>query len=111
MEDLEKAMMAHHSAGIITVEAEDFVVNSPNNTVIGHRDVIGLMEQVLHYREVHEHIIFVAEKPEVTVGMGYDDGFKEGAGAGKQVMRPFSDFCQKSCGAEQPNPTVVSLKS
>ncbi len=40
---LGKAMMAHDVAGVRTVWAEDFVVNSPSNTVIGREDVIGVM--------------------------------------------------------------------
>jgi len=41
---LGKAMMAHDAAGVRTVWAKDFVVNSPNNTVIGREDVIAVME-------------------------------------------------------------------
>jgi len=94
---LGKAMMAHDAAGVRTVWAEDFVVNSPNNTVIGREDVISVMEQdFLDYRDFHKHITFVGEKPEVTVVMGYDTMIPiKGPGAGKQVMRPFTDIWAK----------------
>jgi hypothetical protein len=91
---LGKAMMAHDAAGVRTVWAEDFVVNSPNNAVIGREDVIGVMGQdFLDYRDFHKHITFVGEKPEVTVVMGYDTMIPlKGPGAGQQVMRPFTDI-------------------
>ena len=94
---LGKAMMAHDAAGVRTVWAEDFVVNSPSNKVIGREDVIGVMEQdFLDYRDFHKHITFVGEKPEVTVVMGYDTMIpKKGPGAGKQVIRPFTDIWAK----------------
>lgn len=94
---LGTAMMAHDAAGVRTVWAEDFVVNSPNNTVIGREDVISVMEQdFLDYRDFHKHITFVGEKPEVTVVMGYDTMIPiKGPGAGKQVMRPFTDIWAK----------------
>ena len=98
---LGKAMMAHDAAGVRTVWAEDFVVNSPNNTVIGREDVIAVMEQdFLNYRDFHKHITFVGEKPEVTVVMGYDTMIPlKGPGAGKQVMRPFTDvWAKRSAG-------------
>lgn len=94
---LGKAMMAHDAAGVRTVWAKDFVVNSPNNTVIGREDVIGAMEQdFLDYRDFQKHITFVGEKPEVTVIMGYDTMIPlKGPGAGKQVTRPFTDIWAK----------------
>ncbi|AUW59710.1 hypothetical protein C1T17_18095 [Sphingobium sp. SCG-1] len=94
---LGKAMMAHDAAGVRTVWAEDFVVNSPNNTVIGREDVIGVMEQdFLDYRDFQKHVTFVGEKPEVTVIMGYDTMIPlKGPGAGKQVTRPFTDIWAK----------------
>lgn len=94
---LGKAMMAHDAAGVRTVWAEDFVVNSPNNTVIGREDVIRVMEQdFLDYRDFHKHITFVGEKPDVTVIMGYDTMIPiKGPGAGKQVVRPFTDIWAK----------------
>jgi ketosteroid isomerase-like protein len=98
---LGKAMMAHDAAGVRTVWAEDFVVNSPNNTVIGREDVIAVMEHdFLDYRDFHKHITFVGEKPEVTVIMGYDTMVPlKGPGAGKQVMRPFTDvWAKRSAG-------------
>lgn len=98
---LGKAMMAHDAAGVRAVWAEDFIVNSPNNTVIGREDVIAVMEQdFLDYRDFHKHISFVGEKPEVTVVMGYDTMIPlKGPGAGKQVMRPFTDvWAKRSAG-------------
>ena len=94
---LGKAMAAHDASGVRTVWADDFVVNSPSNRVIGREDVIGAMEQdFLDYRDFHKHITFVGEKPEVTVVMGYDTMIpKKGPGAGKQVMRPFTDIWAK----------------
>ncbi|MEC3950155.1 nuclear transport factor 2 family protein [Sphingobium sp. HWE2-09] len=94
---LGKAMMAHDATGVRAVWAEDFVVNSPNNTVIGREEVIRVMEQdFLDYRDFHKHISFVGEKPEVTVIMGYDTMIPlKGPGAGKQVMRPFTDIWAK----------------
>ncbi len=41
---LGKAMMAHDADGVRTVCAEDFVVNSPNDTVLRREDVIAVME-------------------------------------------------------------------
>lgn len=90
---LGKAMMAHDADGVRSIWAEDFVVNAPNNTVLGREDVIAAMEQdFLDYRDFHKHITFVGQKPEVTVVMGFDTMIPvKGPGAGKQVMRPFTD--------------------
>ena len=94
---LGKAMMAHDAAGVRTVWAEDFVVNSPNNEVLRRENVIAAMEhEFLNYRDFHKHITFVGEKPEVTVVMGYDTMVPlKGPGAGKQIMRPFTDVWAK----------------
>lgn len=94
---LGKAMMAHDADGVKTVWAEDFVVNSPNNSVLRRDEVIAVMEQdFLDYKDFHKHITFVGEKPEVTVIMGYDTMVPiKGPGAGKQVMRPFTDIWAK----------------
>ncbi len=90
---LGKAMMAHDAAGVRTVWAEDFVVNSPNNDVLDREKVIAVMQDdFLDYRDFHKHITFVGEKPEVTVVMGYDTMVPlKGPGAGRQVVRPFTD--------------------
>ena len=90
---LGKAMMAHDASGVRTVWAEDFVVNSPNNTVLRREDVIAVMESdFLDYKNFQKHITFVGEKPEVTIVMGYDTMIPiKGPGAGQQVMRPFTD--------------------
>lgn len=98
---LGKAMMAHDAAGVRTVWAEDFVVNSPNNSVLKREEVIAVMESdFLDYRDFHKHITFVDEKPEVTVIMGYDTMVPtKGPGAGKQVIRPFTDvWAKRSAG-------------
>ncbi len=94
---LGKAMMAHDADGVRTVWAEDFVVNSPNNTVLKREEVIAVMERdFLDYRNFHKHITFVGEKPEVTIVMGYDTMVPiKGPGAGKQVTRPFTDIWAK----------------
>lgn len=91
---LGKAMMAHDADGVRMVWAEDFVVNSPNNTVLRREDVIAAMERdFLDYRDFRKHITLVAEKPEVTVVMGYDTMVPiKGPGAGRRVTRPFTDI-------------------
>ncbi|MEH3121862.1 MAG: nuclear transport factor 2 family protein [Sphingomonas phyllosphaerae] len=100
---LGKAMMAHDANGVRTVWAEDFVVNSPNNTVLRREEVIAVMERdFLDYRDFHKHITFVGEKPEVTIVMGYDTMIPiKGPGAGKQVTRPFTDVWAKRAGGWQ----------
>ncbi len=108
-------MMAHDAAGVRTVWAEDFVVNSPNNTVIGREDVIRVMERdFLDYRDFHKYITFVGDKPEVTIVMGYDTMIPiKGPGAGKQVMRPFTDIWAKRSAGWQliaRQATIASLE-
>lgn len=100
---LGKAIAAHDADGVRTVWAQDFVVNSPNNTVIGREEVIAVMERdFLDYKDFHKHITFVGEKPEVTVIMGFDTMVPlKGPGAGKQVMRPFTDIWARRSGAWQ----------
>ncbi|WP_420140560.1 nuclear transport factor 2 family protein [Sphingomonas sp.] len=97
---LGKAMMAHDADGVKAVWADDFVVNSPNNTVLRRDEVIAVMEQdFLDYRDFRKHITFVGEKPEMTVVMGYDTMVPiKGPGAGKQVTRPFTDVWAKRAG-------------
>lgn len=94
---LGKAMMAHDAAGVRSVWADDFVVNAPNNEVLGREQVIAVMQKdFLDYRDFHKHITFVGAKPEVTVVMGYDTMVPlKGPGAGKQVTRPFTDIWAK----------------
>lgn len=100
---LGKAMMAHDANGVRAVWAEDFVVNAPNNMVLHRDEVIGAMERdFLDYRDFRKHISFVGEKPEVTVVMGYDTMVPtKGPGAGKQVMRPFTDIWTNRAGTWQ----------
>jgi ketosteroid isomerase-like protein len=90
---LGRAMMTKDAAGVRTVWAEDFVVNSPNNEVLRREDVIAFMERdFLEYRNFQKHITYIGEKPEMTVVMGYDTMTPvRGPGAGKQVTRPFTD--------------------
>ncbi|MBN2972266.1 nuclear transport factor 2 family protein [Roseomonas aeriglobus] len=94
---LGEAMMAHDAAGVRAVWAEDFVVNSPDNRVLTREQVIEAMESdFLNYKDFRKHISFIGEKPEVTVVMGYDTMVPlKGPGAGKQVMRPFTDVWAK----------------
>ena len=100
---LGKAMMARDADGVRAVWAEDFVVNSPNNTVLRREDVIAAMaSDFLDYKDFRKHITFVGEKPEVTVVMGYDTMVPvKGPGAGKQVMRPFTDVWAKRAAGWQ----------
>jgi ketosteroid isomerase-like protein len=100
---LGKAMMAHDAAGVRTVWADDFVVNAPNNAVLTREQVIAVMEQdLLDYRDFHKHITYVGQKPEMTVVMGYDTMVPlKGPGAGKQVMRPFTDVWAKRAAGWQ----------
>jgi ketosteroid isomerase-like protein len=98
---LGKAMMAHDAAGVRTVWADDFVVNAPNNAVLRREQVIAVMERdFLDYRDFRKHVTFVEQKPEVTVVMGYDTMVPtKGPGAGRQVMRPFTDvWAKRSAG-------------
>ncbi|QDZ06850.1 nuclear transport factor 2 family protein [Sphingomonas panacisoli] len=94
---LGKAIMAHDAAGVKSVWADDFVVNSPNNEVLNRDQVIAVMERdFLDYKDFRKHITFIGEKPEMTVVMGYDTMIPlKGPGAGKQVMRPFTDVWAK----------------
>lgn len=94
---LGKAIMTRDADGVRAVWADDFIVNSPDNRVLRREDVIAVMAQdFLEYRDFHKHITFVGEKPEVTVVMGYDTMVPiKGPGAGKQVMRPFTDIWAK----------------
>lgn len=94
---LGKAIMTHDEAGVKSVWADDFIVNSPNNEVLKRDQVIAVMERdFLDYQDFRKHITTVDEKPEMTIVMGYDTMVpKKGPGAGKQVMRPFTDVWAK----------------
>ncbi|MDO9369387.1 MAG: nuclear transport factor 2 family protein [Sphingopyxis sp.] len=94
---LGKAIIAHDTAGVRSVWADDFVVNSPDNRVLTREQVIEVMEHdFLDYKDFRKHITFVGEKAEVTVIMGYDTMVPlKGPGAGKQVTRPFTDVWAK----------------
>ncbi len=100
---LGKAMMVHDAAGVRTVWAEDFVVNAPNNAVLRREEVIAAMAQdLIDYRDFRKHITLIDRKPEVTVVMGYDTMVPtKGPGAGKQVLRPFTDVWAKRSGGWQ----------
>lgn len=97
-------ILVNLAKGLISFTSPDWpilllgiVVNSPYNTVTGREEVISVMEQdFLNYRDFHKHVSYVGEKPEVTVVMGYDTMIPlKGPGAGKQVMRPFTDIWAK----------------
>ncbi len=94
---LGKAIVSHDAAGVKSVWADDFVVNSPNNEVLNRDQVIAVMERdFLDYKDFRKHITFVGEKPEMTVVMGFDTMVPtKGPGAGKQVTRPFTDVWTK----------------
>lgn len=94
---LGKAIMSRDATGVKSVWADDFVVNSPNNEVLNRDQVIAVMERdFLDYKDFRKHITFIGEKPEMTVVMGYDTMIPlKGPGAGKQVMRPFTDVWAK----------------
>lgn len=100
---LGKAMMAHDAAGVRTVWAEDFVVNAPNNAVLRREEVIAAMAQdLIDYRDFRKHITLIDRKPEVTVVMGYDTMVPiKGPGAGKRVLRPFTDVWARRSGGWQ----------
>lgn len=97
---LGKAIMTHDKEGVKAVWAEDFVVNSPNNTVLHRNEVIAALEDdFLNYKDFKKHITFVGEKSEIVAVMGYDTMIPlKGPGAGKQVMRPFTDIWAKRSG-------------
>jgi hypothetical protein len=96
-------MTARYAAGVRIVWAEDFVVNAPNNEVLQREDVIAVMARdLLNYRDFHKLTTFVGEKPGVTVIMGFDTMIPiKGPGAGKQVMRPFTDAWAKRSPGRQ----------
>lgn len=94
---LGKAIVSHDAEGVKSVWAEDFIVNSPNNTVLHREEVIAAMnEDLLDYRDFHKNITVVDRKPGAVVVMGYDTMVPlKGPGAGKQVTRPFTDVWMK----------------
>ncbi len=94
---LGKAIGSHDIDGVKRVWAEDFVVNAPSNTVLRRDEVIAAMaNDLLDYKDFQKHITLVDQKPEAVVVMGYDTMVPmKGPGAGKQVMRPFTDVWVK----------------
>lgn len=94
---LGKAMIGHDAEGVKAVWAEDFIVNSPNNTVLRRDEVIAAMnDDLLNYKDFQKHIAVVDEKPGAVVVMGYDTMVPlKGPGAGKRVTRPFTDVWMK----------------
>lgn len=94
---LGKAIVSHDAEGVKSVWAEDFIVNSPNNTVLRRDEVIAAMnEDLLDYRDFRKNITVVDQKPGAVVVMGYDTMVPlKGPGAGKQVTRPFTDIWMK----------------
>lgn len=97
---LGKAIMTRDVEGVKAVWAEDFVVNSPNNTVLRRDEVIAaLSDELLDYKDFKKHITFVGEYPDVVIVMGYDTLVPiKGPGAGQQVFRPFTDVWMKRAG-------------
>ena len=96
-ERLGKAIVGHDAEGVKAVWAEDFVVNSPNNTVLRRDEVIAAMaDDLLDYKDFRKNITLVDQKPGAVVVMGYDTMTPlKGPGAGKQVTRPFTDVWMK----------------
>lgn len=94
---LGKAILSHDAAAARQVWAEDFVVNSPANTVLHREDVIAAMSaDLLDYKDFHKHITYVGQQPNTVIVMGYDTMVPvKGSGAGRQVTRPFTDFWMK----------------
>ena len=94
---LGKAIVSHDAEGVKAVWAEDFIVNSPNNTVLRRDQVIAAMtEDLLDYKDFRKNITVVDEKPGAVIVMGYDTMVPlKGPGAGKQVTRPFTDVWMK----------------
>jgi len=94
---LGKAIVGHDADGVKSVWAEDFIVNSPNNTVLHRDEVIAAMnEDLLDYKDFRKNITVVDQKPGAVVVMGYDTMVPlKGPGAGKQVVRPFTDVWMK----------------
>lgn len=94
---LGKAIVSHDAEGVKSVWAEDFIVNSPNNTVLHRDEVIAAMsEDLLDYKDFRKNITVVDQKPGAVVVMGFDTMVPlKGPGAGKQVTRPFTDVWMK----------------
>jgi ketosteroid isomerase-like protein len=94
---LGKAIVTHDAEGVKSVWAEDFIVNSPNNTVLRRDEVIAAMnEDLLDYKDFRKNITVVDQKPGAVIVMGYDTLVPlKGPGAGKQVSRPFTDVWMK----------------
>ena len=94
---LGKAIVSHDAEGVKSVWAEDFIVNSPNNTVLHRDEVIAAMNgDLLDYKDFRKNITVVDQKPGAVVVMGYDTMVPlKGPGAGKQVTRPFTDVWMK----------------
>ncbi|WP_165828922.1 nuclear transport factor 2 family protein [Caulobacter radicis] len=94
---LGKAIVSQDAESVKTVWAEDFIVNSPSNTVLRRDQVIAAMRQdLLDYKDFRKNITVVDEKPGAVVVMGYDTMIPlKGPGAGKQVVRPFTDVWMK----------------
>jgi len=94
---LGKAIVAHDVAGVKSVWADDFVVNSPANKVLRRDEVIAaLKSDLLDYKNVRKNITYVGQQPGVVIVMGFDTLVPiKGPGAGKQLTRPFTDFWMK----------------
>ena len=97
---LGKAMLSHDIAGLKSVWAEDFIVNAPNNQVLHRDEVIAAMDnEFLEYRDFKKHIGLVSEKPDAVIVMGFDTMVPQnGPGAGRRIVRPFTDVWMRRSG-------------
>lgn len=94
---LGKAIQAHDVEGVKAVWSEDFIVNSPNNSILRRDEVIAAMsDDLLAYREFEKHVEYVGQHGDATIVMGHDTMVPlKGPGAGKHVVRPFTDVWMK----------------
>lgn len=90
---LGKAIQARDVEGVKSVWSADFVVNSPNNTILRRDEVIAAMgDDLLAYRDFQKHVEYVGQHGDATIVMGHDTMVPlKGPGAGKHVVRPFTD--------------------
>lgn len=94
---LGKAIQARDAEGVKAVWSEDFVVNAPNNAILRRDEVIAAMgEELLAYKDFEKHIQYVGQHGGTTIVMGHDTMVPlKGPGAGKHVLRPFTDVWMK----------------
>jgi ketosteroid isomerase-like protein len=94
---LGKAIQARDAEGVKAVWSDDFVVNAPNNAILRRDDVIAAMgDDLLAYKDFEKHIEYVGQHGDATIVMGHDTMVPlKGLGAGKHVLRPFTDVWMK----------------